>query len=63
MSSKFHNRNNTQLIFNSYLARQLLHFGNPIIDILKNHQLNNAVVFVFEKTDKFENDYELLRKK
>lgn len=63
MSSKFHNRNNTQLIFNSYLARQLLHRGNPIIDILKNHQLNNAVVFVFEKTDKFENDYELLRNK
>lgn len=48
---------NTQLIFNSYIARELLHMGNPIVDILKNHKLVNAVVFVFEKTDKFEKDY------
>lgn len=27
--------NDTQLIFNSYLARQLLHLGNPIRDIVK----------------------------
>lgn len=51
---------NTKLIFNSYLARELLHRGNPIIDILKNHKLNNAVVFVFEATDKFIKDFDEL---
>ena len=56
------NHSKTQLIFNSFLARQLLHMGNPIFDILKNHNMNNAVVFVFEKTQKFENDYCFLRK-
>ena len=53
-------KNETQLIFNSYLARQLLHLGNPISDIVKNHKLNNAVVFVFEKTEKFNKDYSAL---
>ena len=48
---------NTKLVFNSYFARLLLHRGNPIIDILKNHNLDNSVVFVFEKTDKFNKDF------
>lgn len=46
----------TKLIFNSYLAKCLLNRGNPIIDLLKNHEYNNMVVFVFEETDKFDKD-------
>jgi hypothetical protein len=46
----------TKLIFNSYLAKQLLNRGNPIIDLLKNHSYNNMVVFVFEDTEKFNKD-------
>lgn len=43
-------------IFNSFLAKQLLHCGNPIVDLQKNHKLKNATVFFFEETDKFIKD-------
>lgn len=62
MQKKTENYGNTQLIFNSFLARQLLHLGNPIKDIVKHHGMNNSVVFVFEKTEKFKNDYSVLQK-
>lgn len=43
-------------IFNGFLAKQLLHRGNPIVDLQKNHKLKNATVFYFEETEKFIND-------
>ena len=43
-------------IFNSFLAKQLLHRGNVIADLQKNHKLKNATVFYFEETEKFIND-------
>ena len=43
-------------IFNGFLAKQLLHRGNQIVDLLKNHKVKNATVFYFEETEKFIND-------
>ena len=43
-------------IFNGFLAKQLLHCGNQIVDLQKNHKLKNATVFYFEKTEKFIKD-------
>lgn len=43
-------------IFNSFLAKQLLHCGNQIVDLQKNHKLKNGTVFYFEETDKFIKD-------
>lgn len=43
-------------IFNSFLAKQLLQKGNPIVDLQKNHKLKNATVFYFEETNKFIQD-------
>ena len=43
-------------IFNGFLAKQLLHRGNPIVDLQKNHKLKNASVFYFEETKKFIQD-------
>ena len=43
-------------IFNGFLAKQLLHRGNAIVDLQKNHKLKNATVFYFEETEKFIND-------
>lgn len=42
-----------KMIFNSYIARQLLKSGFPIIDILKNNNIENATIFVFEETEDF----------
>lgn len=42
----------TKLIFNSYLAKQLVLNGFQIIDLIKNKKDKNMVVFVFEETDK-----------
>jgi len=62
---KFHYKNITKIevsiiktkpIFNSFLAKQLLHCGNPIVDLQKNHKLRNATVFFFEETEKFIQD-------
>lgn len=38
-------------IFNSYIAKQLLLKGYTIIDLQKNYKLQNATIFVFEKTE------------
>ena len=46
----------TKLIFKSYLARQLLHMGNPIVDIKPDKNREGRTIFVFEKTEKLEND-------
>lgn len=53
----------TKIIFNGYLAKQLLQCGNPIIDLQKDHKRNNAVVFVFEETEKFIEDLKRLTEK
>lgn len=50
----------TKPIFNSFLAKQLLHCGNPIVDLQKNHKLKNATVFFFEETEKFVQDLKKL---
>ena len=50
----------TKPIFNSFLAKQLLHCGNPIVDLQKNHKLKNATVFFFEETEKFMQDLKKL---
>lgn len=47
-------------IFNSFLAKRLLHCGNSIVDLQKNKTLQNATVFYFEETDKFKNDLKRL---
>lgn len=47
-------------IFNSFLAKQLLHCGNQIVDLQKNHKLKNATVFYFEETEKFLKDLKKL---
>jgi hypothetical protein len=66
---KFHYKNITKIevsiiktkpIFNSFLAKQLLHCGNPIVDLQKNHKLKNATVFFFEETEKFIQDLKQL---
>ena len=43
-------------IFNGFLAKQLLHRGNQIVDLQKNHKVQPATVFYFEETEKFIND-------
>lgn len=52
-----------KLIFNGYLAKQLLQSGNPIVDLQKDYKRNNAVIFVFEETDKFIEDLKRLTSK
>lgn len=57
-----HNDNKEgKLVFNSYVARQLLvRFNNQIIDLKKDRNRENATVFVFEKTDKLLKDLEAI---
>jgi hypothetical protein len=38
------------LVFNSYLAKQLVLNGFQIIDLLKNRDNPNMIIFVFEET-------------
>ena len=47
-------------VFNGFLAKQLLHRGNVIVDLQKKHKLKNATVFYFEETEKFINDLKKL---
>lgn len=49
-------RKNVKFIFNSYLAKQLLNRGNPIVDLEKNYKLPNATIFLFDNNDKLNND-------
>lgn len=45
----------TKLIFNSYLAKQLVLNGFQIIDLIKNKKDADLIVFVFEETDELLN--------
>lgn len=47
---------NTKMIFTPYVARKLLHMGNPIIDIKPNKENRDKTIFVFENTSKLKND-------
>lgn len=52
-----------KLVFNSYVARQLLvKYKHPIIDLKKDRNRENATVFVFEKTDQLLKDLETISK-
>lgn len=52
-----------KLIFNSYLARTLLvKYGHPIIDLKKDRNREDGVVFVFELTEQFLKDFEVASK-
>lgn len=51
-----------KLIFKSYLARQLLKIGNPIVDIKPDKNKEGRTIFVFEITEKFKNDLATLTK-
>lgn len=52
-----------KLIFNSYVARQLLvKYNHPIIDLKKDRNRENATVFVFEKTEQLLKDLETIAK-
>lgn len=46
----------TKSIFTPYVARRLLKMGNPIIDIKPCKEERSKTIFVFEVTDKFQND-------
>lgn len=47
----------TKLIFNSFIAKQLLiKYQHPIIDLLKDYKRENGVIFVFEENERFKND-------
>lgn len=47
-------------IFKSYLARQLLKLGNPIVDIKPDKEREGRTIFIFEITEKFLNDLSTL---
>lgn len=47
---------NTKLIFNSFLAKQLIKRGHKIIDLRKDYKKENTVIYVFEETEDFIKD-------
>lgn len=49
-------------IFNGFIAKQLLKLGNPIVDIQRNKTVQNATVFYFDATEKFNMDLEEINK-
>ena len=49
-----------KLIFKSYLARQLLKLGNPIMDIKPDKLKEGRTIFIFEVTEKFTQDLSTL---
>lgn len=50
-----------KLVFNSYVARQLLvKYNHTIIDLKKDKNRENATVFVFEKTEQLLKDLETI---
>lgn len=52
-----------KLVFNQFIARQLLvKYNHPIIDLKKDRNRENATVFVFEKTEKLLKDLETVSK-
>ena len=52
-----------KLIFQPYVARNLLKLGNPIYDVKEDKQSKGHTVFVFEKTEKFISDLSSILKK
>lgn len=54
---------NGKLVFNSFVARELLvKYKHPIIDLKKDRNRENATVFVFEKTEQLLKDLEIISK-
>lgn len=52
-----------KLVFNSFVARELLvKYKHPIIDLKKDRNRGNATVFVFEKTEQLLKDLETISK-
>lgn len=52
-----------KLVFNSFVARELLvKYKHPIIDLKKDRNRKNATVFVFEKTEQLLKDLETISK-
>ena len=52
-----------KLVFNSFVARELLvKYKHPIIDLKKDRNRENATVFVFEKTEQLLKDLENISK-
>lgn len=52
-----------KLVFNSFVARELLvKYKHPIIDLKKDRNRENATVFVFEKTEQLLKDLETISK-
>ena len=45
-------------IFKSYIAKQLVNMGNRIVDLQTNKHVENATVFYFKDTKKFQQDLE-----
>ena len=46
----------TKIILNPTIARQLLHYNNPIIDIKPKKENPRETIFIFEVNEKFNND-------
>lgn len=52
-----------KLVFNSFIARELLiKYHHNIIDLKKDRNRENATVFVFEKTEQLLKDLESISK-
>ena len=47
---------NTKSVFTPYVARKLLHMGNPILDIKPMKENRDKTIFVFENTEKLQKD-------
>ena len=53
--------NDGKLVFNSYIARQLLiKYNHKIIDLKKDRNRDNGVVFVFENSEQLLKDIETI---
>ena len=48
---------NSKLIFSPMIARRLLKMGSQIIDIKADHTDSKRTVFVFNKDEKFEQNF------
>ena len=53
---------NNKVIYNPSIARQLLHKGNPIIDIKPDKKNKLQTNFIFECTDKLLDDLSSITK-
>ena len=50
--------NNSRLIFQPKVARRLLKMGSKIIDIKADHNNKQKTVFVFERDDAFDRNFD-----